>query len=156
MLNDFEEFPSPLRNNLRELFDTMNELQEEIENLSTRLSGSRQAFKRSIEDFFQQENRNPFPTKRGMIEDDVEQYTRLVSYCLDSGDTDILDRWGIQNIRANPDMLASNDYELYYLAFNNARASSETPLEEECWIKIIELFQIFQNPEGSLAITERR
>lgn len=148
MPHDFREFPNPLRNHLRELFETMSQLQEEIANLSDRLSDSRQAFKQSIEDFFQQPNQNPFPTE-GTIDSDVEQYTRLVSYCLEAGDTEILDRWGIQNILTNPTILASSDYELYYLAFNNARETSETPLEEECWIKVIEMFQILQNPGGT-------
>lgn len=150
MLNDFKEFPNPLRSNLRELFDTMSRLQEEIAKLSARLSDSRQAFKQSIEDFFQQPNQNPFPTK-GTIDDDIEQYTRLVSYCLEAGDTEILNRWGIQNILPNPGILASEDYELYSLAFNNAREISETPLEEECWIKVIEMFQVLQNPGGTVA-----
>jgi Phycobilisome protein len=155
MLNDFKEFPNPLRSSLRELFDTMSRLQEEIAKLSARLSNSRQDFKQSIEDFFQQPNQNPFPTG-GTIDDDFEQYVRLVSYCLEAGDTEILSRWGIQNILANPGILASENYELYSLAFNNAREESETPLEEECWIKIIEMFQILQNPGGAAAYVESR
>ncbi|OUC13434.1 MAG: hypothetical protein B0A82_17390 [Alkalinema sp. CACIAM 70d] len=148
MPHDFGEFPNPLRNHLRELFETMSQLQEEIAKLSHQLSDSRQAFKQSIEDFFQQPNHNPFPTE-GTIDSDVEQYTRLVSYCLEAGDTEILDRWGIQNIRTNPAILASRDYELYYLAFSNAREISETHLEEECWIKVIEMFTSLQSPGGT-------
>jgi hypothetical protein len=154
MPNNFEEFPSPLRNNLRKLFATMSHVQQEIAKFSTLLANSRQDFKQSIEDFFQQQN--PFPIQEGKIEDDIEQYTRLVSYCLDAGDSEILDRWGIQAIRSNPvHMLASDNYGLYHLAFNEARKRSETPLEEECWIKIIELFQIFQNPGGTVAVITR-
>ncbi|MGD1908315.1 MAG: hypothetical protein ACFB0C_20320 [Leptolyngbyaceae cyanobacterium] len=137
----FAEFPKPVRDNLKTLLSAMNGFQDKISQLSKDLDSNRDEYKLHINQFF--EETPPFPT-HGKIEDDIETYIKIVGYCLDLGDTELLDKWGICEISASPsETLASDDYELYLLTFNSARMNSQTPLEEKCFEKIANLFSGF-------------
>jgi hypothetical protein len=142
---NFEEFPNPLRQSLIELSQAMKNVREQIQRLSHKLDNSRNDYKQAIFDFFNQNS--PFPTE-GEIDDDLDLYMNLVSYCLDAGDPEILDKWGIADVYQNPiEMLASTNYELYLYTFQEARKEAETALEETCWEKLIHMFYSLSNPQ---------
>ena len=132
MPTNFEEFADPTRHDLKFLVDKMSQPQKALQPL-------RQEFKQSINAYFAQQP--PFPSKGKNINADISKYVKLVSYCLEAGDTEILRKWGISEVRKNPGkMLVSNDISEYADICRGAREESETSLEEDCWTILTEFF----------------
>jgi hypothetical protein len=141
MCTSFEEFFDPPQSKLKNLVDAMSQPKESLEAL-------RKEFKKSINNYFEQ--RPPFPTGGKEINDDIYTYVKLISYCLEAGDTGILKRWGIVEVGKNPQkMLVSNNFSLYCTICQKGREQqSKTSLEEDCWTMLVEFFL-------SLSLNER-
>lgn len=132
MSENFEEFANPTRHNLKEIVSEMIQPNQALRPI-------RQEFKQSINAYFAEQP--PFPTRGENINADISKYVKLVSYCLEAGDTEILRTWGIEEVRKNPrQMLVSHDIGEYGSICQIAREESQTSLEEDCWTILIEFF----------------
>lgn len=132
MPNSFEDITNPTRHNLLNLVSMMADPRQQFDHLRTEL-------KQSIYDYFNESP--PFPTQGSEIQTDISKYIRLIVYCLEAGDTDILKEWGIRKVQVNPSqMLVSTEFQRYRIACQNARRRSKTSLEEDCWTLLIEFF----------------
>jgi len=139
MTSFFSEFPLQTKNSLEEIVEQMGELKNQIDNLQTTLQQSRQSFKDEINSYFAQVG-EPFPTNGHSIADDIEQYIKLVSYCLEAGDSELLQQWGIESIREDASKLASDDFQDYCGAFEVLIEGSEVELEQMCFIELKNFF----------------
>lgn len=139
----FEEFANPTKSTLRSLVNAMFGPGQKLNKL-------RNDFKQSIEEYFALQA--PFPTYGQEIEDDIEQYVKLVSYCLEAGDTQILSKWGIDAIKSNPaGMLVSENFQEYLASFEVGREESETRLEEDCWTMLSSFFSSLAQPHNQVS-----
>ena len=85
---------------------------------------------------------NPFPVASKNIEGDIEQFIKIVGYCLDVGDTELLDTWVVKAIQEDPCVLSSQEYDLYFAAVKTWLRNAEVDLEIRCVNKILDMFQI--------------
>jgi hypothetical protein len=118
-------------------------LVEEMQSLRTQ-------YKEKIDQCLNQ--KPPFPIQAKANEDpvekDVEQFVRLVSYCLDAGDTEILETWGIKAVNDKLEILSSKDYGEYCEAFKVLEEESELELEKACMQKLVQFFHNLSSPNG--------
>lgn len=128
----FEEFSDPTKHDLKHLVSEMSQPRNALQHL-------RKEFKQSIDAYFTEQP--PFPTEGDSINSDITAYVKLISYCLEAGDTEILRKWGIEAVKKNPkSMLKSDDIGEYGNICQIARERSKTSLEEDCWTILTEFF----------------
>lgn len=155
MCNKFGSFSESTRGELTTLADNMNDVRSQISDLQAALNHSRSLYKQKINEFYRQfPDKQPFPTYGREIRDDIAQYYVLISYCLDAGDTELLNNWGIIPVGQNPcNYLVSNDFQKYCAACGVALERSKTELEENCWRMLIKMFSQMGVPSQPQAQT---
>ena len=122
-------------------FDVCPEQRNTLLGLVEQMQDLRTKYKDRINDCLQ--HNPPFPTQ-ARINEDIAQFVRLVSYCLDVGDTEILDTWGIQLVSNDLRLLASQNYVEYKNTFKVLWERSEVDLEKYCMQKLVQFFVSLQ------------
>jgi hypothetical protein len=120
----------------------MNDAKKEITDLQDELRKSQSSYKQKIKDYFKERpDDQPFGCKKARPSDDMEQFLLLISYCLDAGDTELLEEFGVKPVAASPaTTLATTDYKKYLRACEKGLQRSKRGLEEDCWRKLTKLF----------------
>lgn len=142
MCNNFNSFLEPTRSELTNLAGSMNDAKKEITDLQDELRKSQSSYKQKIKDYFKERpDEQPFGRKKAKISDDIAQFLLLISYCLDAGDTELLEEFGVKPVETSPKTtLATTDYGKYLSSCEKGLKKSKRGLEEDCWRKLMKLF----------------